>query len=161
LRPAVICGLFDSTWRAILEITLDDKLRVVARQAVLEEITFRMTKLWWIFSWTSTVLVAMTGGVIGLRTVKLSLGLEYQGVIAALAVILGVYAVTWLRQNLRLEGLARDALAAHDEALGINAYNALIGGSLPRPDKGIVVGYQITVALLTIVTVAVSLVPLK
>ena len=140
-----------------MEITLDDKLRVLARQAVLEEITFRMTKLWWIFSWTSTILIAITGGVIGLRTGDRSLDLAYQGIIAASAVVVGLYAVIWLRQNLRLEGLARDALAAHDEALGIHSYNTLIGGCLPRPDIGIVVGYKVTVILLTIAAVGAAL----
>lgn len=144
-----------------MEITLDDKLRVLARQAVLEEITFRMTKLWWIFSWTSTVLVAITGGVISLRTGGRSLELAYEGIIASSAVVIGFYAVIWLRQNLRLEGLARDALAAHDKALGIHGYNALIDGGLPRPDMGIVVGYKITVILLTLAAVAASLIPLK
>jgi len=144
-----------------METTLDDKLRVLARQAVLEEITFRMTKLWWIFSWTSTVLIAITGGVIALRTGGQSLELAHQVLIAASAVVIGLYAVIWLRQNLRLEALARNALAAHDEALGIHSYNMKIGGGLPRPDIGIVVGYKITVILLTIAAVAASLIALK
>jgi hypothetical protein len=144
-----------------MEITLDEKLRVLARQAVLEEITFRMTKLWWIFSWTSTVLVAITAGVIALRTKGSSLELPHQTLIAASAMVIGLYAVIWLRQNLHLEGLARDALAAHDKALGIHAYNTLIGGGLPRPDIGIVIGYKITVVLLTLAAVAGSLMPLK
>jgi len=144
-----------------VEITLDDKLRVLARQAVLEEITFRMTKLYWIFSWTSTVLLAITGAVIHLRTGDRPLGPTHQGLIAATAVVIGLYAVIWLQQNLRLEGLARNALAAHDKALGIHSYNALIGGGIPRPDVGVVVGYNITVALLTFGAVAASLIPLN
>jgi hypothetical protein len=140
-----------------MEITLDDKLRVLARQAVLEEINFRMTKLWWIFSWTSTVLVAITGGVLALRREDGCLELEQHALVATSAVVIGSYAIIWLRQNLRLEVLSRDALAAHDEALGIRSYNTLIGGSLPRPDSGIVVGYQLTVVLLTIIAVAASL----
>jgi hypothetical protein len=145
----------------IVEITLDDKLRVLARQAVLEEITFRMTKLYWIFSWTSTVLLAITGAVIHLRVGDRPLEPIHQGLIAATAIVIGLYGVIWLRQNLRLEGLARDALAAHDKALEIHSYNALIGGIIPRPDAGVVVGYKITVALLTIGAVVASLMPLN
>jgi hypothetical protein len=144
-----------------MEKTLDDQLRVLARQAVLQEITFRMTKLWWIFSWTSTVLVAITGGVIALRREAGSLAMAQHVLIAASAAVIGSYAVIWLRQNLKLEVLARNALAAHDEALGIRSYNDVIGGGLPRPDIGIVVGYQFTVVLLTVIAVAASLIMLK
>jgi hypothetical protein len=144
------------------EITLKENLRILARQAVLEEITFRMTKLWWIYSWTSTVLVAITGAVITLRTGERPLELfAPRAIIAASAFVLGIYAVVWLRQNLHLEALARTALAAHDEALGINSYNNLIGGGVARPDVGIVVGYTLTVVLLSIAAIVASLMPLK
>ena len=45
-----------------------DDIRILARETVLNEISYRMDKLWRIFSWTSTVLVAMIGGTIALRT---------------------------------------------------------------------------------------------
>jgi hypothetical protein len=146
---------------ATIEKTFDNNLQVVARQAVLEEITFRMSKLWLIFSWTSSVLILITGGVIGLRTGDRPLDEAFQYIIAASSIVMGLYAVIWLRQNLRLEAVARDALAAHDKALGIQSYNTLIGGALPRPDIGIVVGYKITVVLLTIAAVTASLMPLR
>lgn len=144
-----------------MENTLNDNLRVLARQSVMEEITFRMTKLWRIFSWTSTVLMAITGGAIALRTGSRSLELAHQSLIAASALVIGLYAVIWLRQNLRLETMARDALAAHDEALGISIYNTSIGGGLPRPDIGIFLGYNMTVVLLTLAAITASLIPLK
>jgi hypothetical protein len=129
------------------EINLDDNLRILARQAVIEEITFRMNKLWRIFQWASTVLVAITGGVITLQTGKAFLVNSHRYIIAVSSIVIGVYALIWLQQNLRLESLAREALAAHDKALGIHAYNSTIGGMLPRPDIGIVIGYKITVLL--------------
>ena len=144
-----------------MEIQLDDELRVLARKAVLEEITFRMTKLWRIFSWTSTILVAITGGVIAIRTGEQVIKPVHQYLIAAAALTVGLYAVIWLRQNLKLEAMARDALSAHDNALGIQSYNYSIGGGLPRPDVKIIVGYKITVALLTIAAVTASLIDLN
>jgi hypothetical protein len=139
------------------EKTLDGDLRVLARQAVLEEITFRMDKLWRIFSWASTVLVAITGGVIGLQAGKASLINSHRYIISVSSIVIGIYALIWLQQNLRLESLARAALAAHDKALGIEAYNSMIGGGLPRPDIGVVAGYKFTVLLLTVAAVAASI----
>jgi hypothetical protein len=142
------------------EKTLDGNLRVLARQAVLEEITFRMDKLWRIFSWASTVLVAITGGVIAIQTEKVSLINSHRYIIAVCSIVIGIYALIWLQQNLRFESLARDALAAHNKALGIEAYNSMIGGVLPRPDIGVVVGYKITVFLLTVAAVVASMIRL-
>ena len=89
-----------------------DDIRILARETVLNEISYRMDKLWRIFSWTSTVLVAMIGGTIALRTRDTNhLSLVHQIVLAVAAGVLGFYAVVWLRQNLRLERRARDALA--------------------------------------------------
>jgi hypothetical protein len=144
-----------------MALNFEDNLRILARQAVLEEITFRVTKLWWIYSWASSVLLAITGGVIALRTGTRPLEPLYQALIAASAVVVGVYAILWLRQNLKFEELARSALAAHDDALGINRYNASIDGSLFRPDLGILVGYKLTVVFLTVAAVAASLIPLR
>ena len=140
-----------------------DDIRILARETVLKEISFRMDKLWRIFSWTSTVLVAMIGGTIALRTGRTGetdLSLVHQIVLAVAAGVLGLYAVIWLRQNLRLERRARDALAAHDRALGIGPYVESIDGALPRPDRGIVVGYSLTVALLSLAAIVAALIPL-
>ncbi len=138
-----------------------DDIRILARETVLNEISYRMDKLWRIFSWTSTVLVAMIGGTIALRTGKTDhLSLVHQIVLAVAAGVLGLYAVIWLRQNLRLERCARDALAAHDRALGIGPYVESIDGALLRPDRGIVVGYSLTVALLSVAAIVAALIPL-
>ena len=74
-----------------------DDIRILARETVLNEISYRMDKLWRIFSWTSTVLVAMIGGTIALRTGKTDLFLVHQIVLAMAAGVLGLYAVIWLR----------------------------------------------------------------
>jgi len=140
-----------------MEIKLDIELRVLARKAVIEEITFRMHKLWRIFSWTSTILVAITGGVIALRSGGNSIGYSQQYIIAAAAFIVGLYAIIWLRQNLKFEAKARDALLAHDIDLGLQSYNNSIGGGLDRPDIGTIVGYEITVILLTIAAISASI----
>jgi hypothetical protein len=143
---------------ATMEITLDGNLRILARQAVLEEITFRTNKLWLIFSWASSVLILIIGGIVGLQTGSRPLNEAHRYIIAASSIVIGSYAVIWLKQNLHIESVARDAAAAHDKTLGIQSYNTLIGGNLPRPDIGVVVGYKITIVLLTIAAVAASLI---
>ena len=71
-----------------------DDIRILARETVLNEISYRMDKLWRIFSWTSTILVAMIGGTIALRTGKKpDLSLPHQIVLAVAAGVLGLYAV--------------------------------------------------------------------
>ena len=144
---------------------LSENLRLVARQTVLDEINFRMGKLWRIFSWTSTVLVAIIGGTVALRTADHHLGLGHQIIVIAAAIVLAAYAWFWLRQNLQLERQARDALAAHDQALGIASYNEAVGGALPRPDQTrpgarFVIGYNATVILLAAAAIAAAVVPL-
>ena len=138
----------------------NEDIRLLARNAVLDEISYRMDKLWRIFSWTSTVLIAIIGGTIALRKDQVDLALGHQSVVAGAVVVLAVYAMIWLRQNLRLEGRARDALAAHDLEVGIASYNEAIGGALPRPDIGIVVGYNLTVLLLALGAIAAVFIPL-
>ena len=94
---------------------LKEHLRLVARQTVLDEINFRMDKLWRIFSWTSTVLVAIIGGTVALRTRTAGIDLDWgiKFIVAGAAIVLTTYACFWLRQNLRLEQAARDALASN------------------------------------------------
>ena len=138
----------------------ENKLKVLARQTVLDEIRFRMEKLWRIFSWTSTVLLAITGGTIALRTGDHVISNWHEVILAAAPLVVALYAVVWLRQNLRLEVIARNALVAHDTSLGITEYNESINGSLPRPDIGIIVGYKLTVVMLAVAAVAAALVPL-
>ena len=138
----------------------ESKLKVLARQTVLDEIKFRMEKLWRIFSWTSTVLIAITGGTIALRTGDNVLSDWHEVILAVAPLVVALYAVVWLRQNLRLEAMARNALEAHDTSLGIAEYNEAINGGLPRPDIGIIVGYKLTVIMLAAAAVAAALVPL-
>src|SRR5688572_236109 len=109
----------------------DDELRILARAAVLSEITFRTEKLWRVFSWASAILVALTGGILALRTKtggEEDLATWPRVFLAASVFFLATYTIFWLNQNLKLERAARDALESHDRALGIQAYNDEIGG---------------------------------
>jgi hypothetical protein len=139
----------------------EDELRVLARAAVLGEITFRMEKLWRIFSWVSAILVALTGGIIALRTTQGDLGLWPRVILGASIFSLAAYAILWLDQNLKLERSARDALENHDKALRIQAYNDEIGGALPRPDEKKILGYKLTVFLLAAAAFGATVAPIN
>ena len=133
----------------------------MARATVLSEITFRTEKLWRIFSWASAILVALTGGIIALRTDEKDLTLWPRVFLVASIAILAAYAILWLNQNLKLERAARDALESHDSALRIQAYNKDIGGALPRPDHKKILGYQLTVFLLAAAAVGATVAPIN
>jgi len=68
---------------------------------VQKEFEYRRKKQWDIFSWSSTILVAMTGGVIALQTRKEAYRLVFpQKLAISLAIIaLVAYAVLWLGHN--------------------------------------------------------------
>ena len=154
----------NSAVRPQLEITMfqsDDELRVLARAAVLSEITFRTEKLWRIFSWASAILIALTGGILALRTGGKDLGLWPRVFLAASVFFLATYTIFWLNQNLKLEGAARDALENHDKALRIQAYNDDIGGAMPRPDRKKILGYKLTVFLLAAAAFGATVAPIN
>lgn len=139
----------------------EDELHILARAAVLGEITFRMDKLWRIFSWASALLVGLTGGIIALRTTRRDLNLWPKVVLAAAIFSLAAYAILWLDQNLKLERSARDALSNHDKALGIESYNDEIGGTLTRPDEKKILGYKLTVFLLAAAAFGATVAPVS
>jgi hypothetical protein len=74
-----------------------------------KELDFRREKQWDIFSWCSTILVAITGGVIALQagTQPHPLVWPQRAIISLAVVVLVAYAVLWLRHNWHMEKLAR------------------------------------------------------
>jgi hypothetical protein len=74
-----------------------------------KELDYRRKKQWDIFSWCSTLLVAITGGVIALETAQQAYPLHRsQRAIISLAVaVLVAYAVLWIGHNWSMEKLAR------------------------------------------------------
>jgi len=92
------------------------------RQAIESEIAHRREKLWRIFSWAASLLVAITGGFIALKANRQSQfdPTRFQRAMLLLAVIvLTVHASLWLTQNLLREEDAQKDLDRYDETLGI------------------------------------------
>ena len=89
--------------------TDDSRAKIV--DLLRQELDYRRSTQWNIFSWCSTLLIAIVGGVIALQkqnTSSLHLG---QQVIVSLAVaVLAAYAVVWLTHNADRETRARECI---------------------------------------------------
>lgn len=113
------------------------------------ELLYRREKQWHIFAWTSTLLVAVIGGAITLAGKACSPAkpdVAYstiQCILMALAVmVLSSYAWIWIKENMRLEELARAKVIKLLEAHGMDEV-------LPDPQE-LPIGYVGVVVLLTI-----------
>lgn len=127
-----------------------------AHEMLKKEIEYRREKAWKIFSWVSTILLGVIGGVVAIASKKSEWYLEwFHAILLMLAVIvLSIYSCLWLQQNLDIEKLVSKKINAYEVALEIieetEEYKK-------RPGFG----YVITVILLTIAAVlAIGIVPI-
>jgi len=98
-----------------------DRIRF-ARQELDKERAHRREKVWKIFSWAATLLIAITGGVIALKT-NPPQGFTFpwwlRGVFSGSALVLMGFAGLWIEQNLKILTRADEAIAECDGQLGI------------------------------------------
>ncbi len=135
----------------------DDAIKL-AREALQKELTHYLDKLWKIFSWTSTILVSIIGGVVAIKfrgqPAFLSTGNKI-GLVVAIAV-LSVYAIAQLDLLLSFEMRTRDTLQECDEKLGIQEAMPIPADIRNRPDThpaSKFFGYKLTVILLAMAAV--------
>ena len=106
-----------------LDIQQFEKLKF-AREQLEKERAHRREKLWKIFSWAGTLLVAITGGIVALKTNPPN-GFEFswwlRGTIIASVIFLMAYSSLWIKQNLAIEGEVQKALDECDIKLGIDS----------------------------------------
>jgi hypothetical protein len=79
----------------------DDKVKFV-RDVMLAEIEYRRDKMWKLFSWVSSILTGIIGGVIALKTrpdMPFDLGIGYRIALTIAVAGLAVHACTWLDYN--------------------------------------------------------------
>ncbi|MEL6105310.1 MAG: hypothetical protein AAFU85_04705 [Planctomycetota bacterium] len=83
----------------------------LAREALVREIEYRREIKWRIFSWSSTLLSAITGGVATLKLLHgSSPSLSCQCTMLLVTLILGVYSSIWVYVSQRHETLAWENL---------------------------------------------------
>jgi hypothetical protein len=89
-----------------------DKTKLII-DFVLKELDYRREKQWKIFSWASTLLTAIVGGVVALKTHSprpFTYPILYRGALSLTVLALTLYACGWITHFLLLEIQARDAL---------------------------------------------------
>ena len=112
-----------------------------AREVAQKALDDRRDKAWRIFSWTSSILLAVTGGLVAIADKgEQRIPLIPHGTFLWLAIlVLTVYACVWIDQNQSLADNAGRIVRTYDEHLGIQTgYNP----------KKVVIGYITTVVLL-------------
>ena len=124
-----------------------DEATKLARESLEKELAHYLEKLWKLFSWTSTILLSIIGGIFALRfretCLYLSPGNKVSLVSAVL--VLSFVAIVQLNVVLDFETETRNKLKECDQVLGI-PYERM------RPDKGVMSRlffYSPTLILLT------------
>jgi hypothetical protein len=93
-----------------------------ARQELEKERAHRREKLWRIFSWSGTLLIAITGGVVALKTDTskgFALSWSLRGALIVCVVCLLVFSTKWILENIKIERKVQDAIDRCDADLGI------------------------------------------
>lgn len=135
----------------------DDAIKL-ARETLEKELAHYLEKLWKIFSWTSTILISIIGGVIAFRFREQpgSLSINNKVSLMLAVIVLSIYAIVQLNQILSFETKARNKLQMCDEKLGILQALSISSDAQDRPDTHPVskwIGSQATVFLLALAAV--------
>lgn len=134
----------------------------------MAEVSYRREKQWKIFSWSATLLTAIGGGLVALKTqlrlealkaplqATQTLTLPYKFALALAVVGLWAYSFLWIRQNWRLSQKAERVLCDFDSKLEIDPTLRTLDGSQERFTRGLWFGYNwalflVVVAVLWIV----------
>ncbi len=114
------------------------------------ELAQRLEKLWRIFSWCSSILITIAGGIIlatrGIE--KITIYLSDRIIISVIIFTIGIYAVLWIAENLHLEKALRDKI---QNLLKKEYQDDYLGKK--RPDNA-VMGYIPVIIILTCIALA-------
>jgi 4-hydroxybenzoate polyprenyltransferase len=116
-----------------------------AYEMLRKEIEFRRDKAWRIFSWASTILLGVIGGVVAIAS-KSELflpWLPHRTLLLAAIIVLAVYSCLWIQSNLDIEDSVSVKIKSREIDLGLRE------GS-ERDKKRPRFGYIPTLVLLTI-----------
>ena len=135
----------------------DDAIKL-ARETLEKELAHYLEKLWKLFSWTSTILISIIGGVIALRFREQPISLSINNKISLMlaVMVISIYTIIQLKLILSFETKARNKLQVCDEKLGILQIFSIPSDARDRPDThpgSKWIGYQATVLLLALAAV--------
>mgnify|MGYP001793014683 CR=1 FL=1 len=84
-------------------------------QTLEKQLSDRLEKLWRVFSWCSSILISITGGIIiSCRSGKFKLLPLDHIIVLSVILIITIYASLWINENLRMETKIRDQISAFE-----------------------------------------------
>jgi hypothetical protein len=124
----------------------DRRILEFERQTLQHELDYRRGRRADILKWGNAILVAVTGGAIGLQSQETSLTEPQRLALSASVAVVGVYSTLWWTAQRRIGSGLRSRMAELDHSLGISIPDHR--GGIPDQIGG---GYSIV--LLTIVAI--------
>ena len=112
-------------------------------QSFEKQLSERIEKLWRVFSWTSSILITIAGGMIVLGKKKeLEFSIYELILISFIILILTLYAYLWVNENLKLESKIRNEMdIIFEKEVGYDQFKSF------RPDRSRF-GYKAVILLL-------------
>jgi hypothetical protein len=122
---------------------MDENKITLIIQTLDKQLSEKIEKLWRVFSWTSSILVAIAGGMIILGKKERFKFDTYELIlISSIILILTLYAYLWINENLKLESKIRNQLdSIFEKQMSYSELKEI------RPDKAIF-GYKVVTLLL-------------
>ena len=121
---------------------MENNLTIVI-QNLEKHLSERIEKLWRVFSWASSILIAIAGGMVVLgKRETLNFNMYELFLIFSIILILTIYAYLWISENLKLESKIRNQLdSIFEKEIKYSHLQEI------RPDKAIF-GYKLVILLL-------------
>ncbi len=90
---------------------MDNKNTALIIQYLQNQLTERLEKLWKLFSWSSSILISITAGMIGLKQYQnITFGYIELLIISFIICLICLYSYLWLHENLLIEVAIRDRI---------------------------------------------------
>jgi hypothetical protein len=112
-----------------------DEALKLAHETLEKELAHYLDKLWKIFSWASTILVSIIGGVIALRFRDTPIPLSFNDKVSltVAVLVLSIHAIGQLSLLLSFESKVRNKLEVYNQELGLDQI-ATSQDTRTRPD---------------------------
>ncbi|MBL6448262.1 hypothetical protein JMN32_18250 [Fulvivirga sp. 29W222] len=115
-------------------------------EALRKEIEFRREKAWRIFSWVSTILLSVMGGIIAIKSSSSwNLTCFHAALLTGAILVLSNFSHLWIHRNLEIEDNALNKIEPLEVFFKIREPNE-------KDAKRPMFGYHATIILLTIAT---------
>jgi carbon starvation protein CstA len=138
------------------EVPIDFDHYKFAREILTKEIEYRREKQWKIFSWTNSILIGITGGIIAISGKGFVLSPYQIALLISSVFILTLYTCIWVNENWKKENNAKKQADLYDKK--IRKFDLPLVNFSERTKFGF--GYIPTIVMLAIAaTLAILLAP--